>query len=340
MAGGGVLQDAGGRIDDRVTDGREVCRRAASEKAVQALEQLARPRRVVGESGERRSDLPHCGGGSEPVADDVSHRQSDPTVRQLEGVVPVTSDLEHVAAGLVQRRHGDIGAIDEARGEECSLQPDRDLPFLGFQRSKSVFGLDPLRDVDPRRVQETHHARFVHDRMHHEIDDALAAVRHPVGQRLAEDLARRSLLRREADAPLHIVGAAPPRRVPERQVEHLVAAVPTRLDGERVDIADVAFRVQDAGEDPGLVEDRLELRVCRGERLIRFLARGDVANDLRGADDPPGLVPDRRDRERHVEPPPVLCRAGPSRSGRCTRPGGAGRGSRPPRLAARPGSAA
>ena len=142
--------------------------------------------------------------------------------------------------------------------------------------------------------------------MHHEIDDALVAVGDPVGQRLAEDLARRSLLRREANSSLHLVGAAPPRRVPERQAEHLVAGVPTRLDRQDVDVTDVALRVQDAGKDPGLVEDRFELRVRGGQRLLGLPAGGDVADDLRRPGDPAGRIPDRRDRERHVERAAVL----------------------------------
>ena len=214
MAGGGVLEHTCGWVDDRVTDGREVGGRAAGEKAVQPLEQLAGAGRVVGESGERRSNLPHRRGGSEPVADDVSHRQGNPPVRQFEGVVPVTADLEHIAAGLVQRRHGDIGAIDELCGKECSLQPHRDRALLGFQGPERILGFDPLRDVDPGRVQEAHHPFLVHDRMHHEIDDALAAVGHPVGQRLTEDLAGCSLVHRQADTRPHIVGRAPPRACP------------------------------------------------------------------------------------------------------------------------------
>ena len=171
------------------------------------------------------------------------------------------------------------------------MKPDRDLPFLSLECSKGIFGLDPLRDIDPRRVKETHHPRFVHDRMHHELDDALTAVRQPVGQRLAEDLARRSDGYREADLRLHIVRTAPPRRVPERPAEHLVASVPTRVDGQHVDVADDAVGVQDAGEDPGLVEDRLELRDCRCQRHLRLFARRDIANDLRGADDLPRQRP-------------------------------------------------
>ena len=175
------------------------------------------------------------------------------------------------------------GPLGEPRRQQRSLQPDRDLPFLGFERSQSLLGLDPVGDVDPGRVEETHHARFVHDRMHHEIDDALAAVGDPVGQRLAEDLACRSLLRREANSPLT---SSEPRHhgvSQNGQAEHLVAGVSARLDRQRVDVADVALRVQDAGKDPGLVEDRLELRVRGGERLLGLPAGGDVADDLRGA---------------------------------------------------------
>ena len=108
MTGGRVLQGSGGRVDDHVTHRREVRRPAPGEEAVQALEQLARAGRVVCEGSERRSHLPHRRGGSEPVADNVPDRQRDPPVRQLEGVVPVAADLEHVAAGLVQRRQRDI----------------------------------------------------------------------------------------------------------------------------------------------------------------------------------------------------------------------------------------
>ena len=124
MTGGRVLHGTGGRIDDRVTDGREVRRPAAGEEAVQTLEQLTRPGGVVGEGSQRRSDLPHCRGGSEPVADNVSDRQSDPPVRQFEGVVPVAADLEHVAAGLVQRRQSDVRTASTSRaGSSARCSP-------------------------------------------------------------------------------------------------------------------------------------------------------------------------------------------------------------------------
>ena len=189
MAGRCVLERTRGRVDDDVANGREVRRPAAGEESVQALEQLARAGRVVRQGRERRPHLSHRGGCSEPVADDVPDRQRDPPVGQLEGVVPVAADLEHVAARLVQRRQSDAGALGEPRREQRSLQPDRDLALLGLQRSQSPLGFDPIGDVDPRRVEESHRARFVQDRMHDEIDDALAAVGDPVGQRLAEDLA-------------------------------------------------------------------------------------------------------------------------------------------------------
>ena len=142
--------------------------------------------------------------------------------------------------------------------------------------------------------------------MHHELDDALASVRNPVGQGLAEDLTCRSLVRRQANPPPHLVGPAPPRRVPERQAEHLLAGVPTRLDRQHVDVANVALRIQDAGEDPGLVEDRFELCVCGGQRLLGLPARRDVADDLGRAGDPARGVSDRRDREGDLERTAVL----------------------------------
>ena len=113
------------------------------------------------------------------------------------------------------------------------MQPDRDLALLGFLRTQRFFGTCPVGDVDPGRVQETHHALLVANGVHREVDEALGAVGEPVAQRLTEDLACGSPLRRNADACLHLLGAAPPGRRPEGPVEYLLARVAARLERER-----------------------------------------------------------------------------------------------------------
>ena len=72
-----------------------------ARKPSSRVEQLARAVGMLGERREGRAELSHRRGRGEAVADDVADRQRDPAVWEREGVVPVTADLEHVAAGVV-----------------------------------------------------------------------------------------------------------------------------------------------------------------------------------------------------------------------------------------------
>ena len=71
-------------------------------------------------------------------------------------------------------------------------------------------------------------------------------------------------------------------------------AAPERLAGDRLD------RRQRVAHPVVQLLEQLALR------RLGLLAGADVAGDLRGADHPPGRVADRRDGQRHREPPAVL----------------------------------
>ena len=67
-----------------------------------------------------------------------------------------------------------------------------------------------------------------------------------------------------------------------------------------------------AGKQRALLEEGVELGVGGGRfreqlplALLGLALAGDVADDLRRADDRAGLVLDRRDRERHEDAPAV-----------------------------------
>ena len=104
MPGRCIVEDAG--RTDRARRSRRSRSRSPrpAEEAVEPRRAAPRDLGMLGERGERRPQLPHRGGGGEAVADDVADGQADAPVGELERVVPVAADLEHVAAGFVARR--------------------------------------------------------------------------------------------------------------------------------------------------------------------------------------------------------------------------------------------
>ncbi len=144
MPGGAVLQYPRRRIDDRVTNSGEVRCHTSSKELVEAPEQLPWPLGMEGEGSERCPHLPHGRGGSESVADDVADGHRNSTVRYFEGVVPIAADFERIAAGLVQRREGELRTFDEACREERSLKPDGNFALLGFEGSSALFSASTL----------------------------------------------------------------------------------------------------------------------------------------------------------------------------------------------------
>ena len=71
------------------------------QESVEARQQIAGRVGVVGERRERGPQLPHRRGRREPMADDVADGHRDTAVRERERVVPIPTDLERGAAGLV-----------------------------------------------------------------------------------------------------------------------------------------------------------------------------------------------------------------------------------------------
>ena len=138
-----------------------------------------------------------------------------------------------------------------------------------------------------------------------------------------------------------------PRRARQR-VQHVGVA---RLRVGHVVEERAELRVRQLGRDVGdLLDDRLAIERGGDDRADfaellgvggvfarrREEARplGDVARDLRGADDLAALVPDRRDGQRDRQPRAVLALPNRSRSGRSSRRRGSWRGRRPLRSAA------
>ena len=134
------------------------------------------------------------------------------------------------------------------------LKSKRNLMLLLLTSPKGCLGSDALGDIDARRVEEPNRARLVTDRMHGEIDEPLASVAQPVREGRAENLSLRGDAYGVPDAALHLAGAAPPTRRPERLVEHLVARVSAPVHSESIDLSQRTVEV----EDPANVPDWLK----------------------------------------------------------------------------------
>src|SRR5579862_3508259 len=149
--------------------------------------------------------------------------------------------------------------------------------------AKLGFDALALANIDSRGIQERDIASPVADGMHGKIHDALAAVRHPIRQLLAEDAPGGSLPGGEANSRLCLSRAAPPGCFPEGPIQNLFRGVPAPRDRKVIHLAQIALEIHDAGEDAGLVEHRPEFSGF-GNVAIGF-EDGFIAEQLHAAVD-------------------------------------------------------
>src|SRR4029079_19198042 len=86
----------------------------------------------------------------------------------------------------------------------------------------------------------------------------------------------------------------------------LFAFLSSDLSRRRVEANHVASLVEDADAIRRGAEDCLQQAGAFGDRILQLSTLGDVAGDLRGADDRALAVTDRRDRQRDIERSPIL----------------------------------
>ena len=177
-----------------------------------------------------------------------------------------TTVLLPVLAGVVRPRRLRGGEAPVRVGRPRDVGDDRD------ERAEALLGPLSLGDVEPGRVEEPHGAELVPDRMHREVDDALGAVGKPVAQGVAEGFPAGSLERRRSDSLLHLLRAAPPRRFPERPVEHLFAGVAAVVEREDVDLDQAPPGSMIPAKIPDWLKTDSNLAVRGEERFFRALA--------------------------------------------------------------------
>ena len=99
-------------------------------------------RLVGGQRGQRHAQPTHRGGGRQAVTHHVPDADPQAIVAQPERVIPVTADLEHVAAGLVARGDLDSGVLDQSVGQERPLKTQGDRVLLLAQLRRAEIDLE------------------------------------------------------------------------------------------------------------------------------------------------------------------------------------------------------
>ena len=267
VAGRGVLDLARGRIEHHVADRREVGRPRTCEEPVEPAQKHAGRLGVLCERPERGPHLPHRGGRGETVADDVADREADPPVRELERVVPVTADLEHVAAGLVVRCEREPRAADEAGRAGAPAAT----------RSQSRAPPPPARAAPRRRAFARgcpYRRRPTRRRRRRGCVPASRGRRRggaPRTPRARDVRSPERGLRSPSPGPTPYAGClvVGMDRVEPAEALVLLQALPRVLAPRRLRIDETAHRVGCPGD---VGDDRDE----RAEALLRLLALGDV----------------------------------------------------------------
>jgi hypothetical protein len=101
MASRRVFEGTRRRVEHAVADRREVCDPSRRDECVEAREEVSRRLCMRRKRRQRRAQLAHHSSSLQPVADNVSYRDGDPPVPERNDVVPVTSDFQRRASGLV-----------------------------------------------------------------------------------------------------------------------------------------------------------------------------------------------------------------------------------------------
>src|SRR6516225_3753634 len=117
--------------------------------------------------------------------------------------------------------------------------------------------------------------------MHGKVNDALATVGQPIAHLFSEDMPRRGLGGGVADSRPHLLGTAPPWRIPKRAIQNLIFCIPAPLERQVVGFTQVAVQVHDAGKNARLIEYGAEYG--GGGNVAIDLEHGIVAEQLHPA---------------------------------------------------------
>ena len=118
----GVAENARRRVEDGIDDRSE---RRIEPVAGEAVEPRERRRRLQPLDGDRAEGVPqlaHVRGRVHSLPHDVTHDQAEPAVAQLDGVEPVSADVQALRAREVAR--GDLHSRDtwQRDGQDASLE--------------------------------------------------------------------------------------------------------------------------------------------------------------------------------------------------------------------------
>jgi hypothetical protein len=116
---------------------------------------------LEGIGAQRVAELAHQRGGLDCVSGDVADHQSEATVGQGDGVVPVPSDADLAAAGHVAGREGDAGRLRHLVDEDAALErlDEPVLVLVGAGAAAHVEQADQVHSVAGGQLGRGHGQR-------------------------------------------------------------------------------------------------------------------------------------------------------------------------------------
>ena len=317
------------------------------EHSVYPLDDVRRSRAEAREGPDRVTDLRRVRGDVRPVPRDVSH-QDVVEILNRDDVVEVSPELNSLAGGLEYNRDLEARDRRRLLGPKSALEHLGDAVALRVkprvvdrhrgpggqvldQRQVLVVEAAAVGDVEEGdRAEEPSAREHRRDRgraVVGPVDELSVLV--ALGNLLLDigllQVMEHERLARSQHAGDRVVTIDPQRVLPANRLELAGDLRVGRRDGRAPDRAVVIEEIDDAqlGEvgdrrprdrsrDLVHVEQRLERSRCAGQELLAptaALVRGDVAGDVRGADDAEDRIADGRDRERDVDPRAVLANA-------------------------------
>ena len=146
-----MAEDARLRVEHGVDRRRERRVEPVAGKAVEPRERRRRLQPLDRDRAQRVSQLPHVRGGLHSLAHDVTHDETEPAVAQLDGVEPVSTDIDALRAGQVTRRDLHPRDTRQHGGQNASLEGLRDRA-LGLEVPGSVESLRSLASQSPEEA--------------------------------------------------------------------------------------------------------------------------------------------------------------------------------------------
>ena len=154
-------------------------------------ERRGRLQPLDGDCAQRVSQLPHVRRSADSLPYDVTYDEPEPAVAQLEGVEPVSTDVDTLRAGQVARRYLDPGDARQRGGQDAALKGLRRRAL----RLEVPGPVERLRSLTPESLEEAAIVVAQGDRLRPaELEDANGAPARD--ERHGESRARDSRSRR------------------------------------------------------------------------------------------------------------------------------------------------